>query len=821
MFTKRAFIRALATITCVLGTGLLCAVLNRSFEGLSPLGKLISPSQGLWRHHPTKPQDLERGLSQALKDSGLKPVRLSFDSREIPHLEADDDTSLYFAQGFVTAYYRLWQMDFVSRIAVGETAELLGEKALPLDRFFRRLRMPAAVRSSAELMQTDPITRGPLTAYTRGVNARIQRLGLDSIPVEYRIFNILPETWSEERSAALLKFMAWELTGYLYDFRMTATKAKLDQTVFEFLFPFEPKKPGSILGEIKKAVTQDPRSRRISLEALTETPILPEPANGSNNWAVPARLMKNRRALLANDLHLSYMLPSLWLPMQLTTPEMNVFGASLPGAPGIIVGFTESMGWAVTNGTDDVLDWYSLRFRDEKRQEYLFQDSKTLQESWRPVVARDEIIRVVGGKSETVRTRETHVGPIVFDEHDASAIREVPSGLTVQWIGFHPSNELRTFLMLNRSEHARDCISALRGYVSPAQNFLCADRLGKIVYRHAGVFPNRDGRDGRIVYEASSDSDLWQGLIPQEETPSLETSTELVVTANQAPFSGEGVRRYGWFFAAPFRANRIRERIEAKKSWAPEDMIDVQADQHGFLGEKFKATILANAASAGALRELLSRPRCEKSSGPTLREEIESWSGVYAASDVVAPLIQEWVTTFERATWTRLIGPSTDVYWPAVWRLAELFDEEASAYWDDPSTSELETLETRLAETYREACANLRLRAGSGSPRWSEYQKTFIEHTGRIPGLGRHVRNTGGVADAIFANKGNHGPTWKMIVSFEDHPRGWSMIPGGVSGDPASRRYDDQVQDWVEGKMHQIDFKMRDPKRRASSGGAK
>lgn len=812
----------MAAVVCVLGTGLLCVVLDRSFEGLSPIGRLVSASQGLWRHHPTQSRDLEVRLPKALREAGLKPVRLSFDEHEVPHLDADDETSLYFAQGFVTAYYRLWQMDFISRIAMGETAEILGEKALPLDRFYRRLRMPAAARASAELMQTDPVTRGPLIAYTRGVNARIQTINLDSVPVEYRLFGILPEVWGEERSAALLKFMAWELTGYLYDFRMTATKAKLDQTVFEFLFPMEPKNPGSILGTLKKGATTLGRSedrglgsysRKLSLQAWRETPELPEPANGSNNWAVPARLMKNRRTLLANDLHLSYMLPSLWLPMQLTTPSMNVYGASLPGAPGIIVGFTETMGWAVTNGTDDVLDWYSLRFRDEKRQEYLFQ------ESWRPVVTRDELIRVAGGNTETIRTRETHVGPIVFDEHDAKAIREVPSGLAVQWIGYHPSNELRTFLQLNRGESASDCLSALRGYVSPAQNFLCADARGKIVYKHAGLFPNRGGRDGRVVYEASNDSDLWQGLIPQEETPSFETSNDLIVTANQAPFSGEGVRRYGWFFAAPFRADRIRERIESKKQWSPEEMIEVQADQQGSLGEKFKAAVLRE-AGASPLKELLEKSRCEQMGSSSLKSdlksELKSWNGIYAPDDTVAPIVQEWVSTFERATWTRLIGSSDDVFWPSTWRLVELFDEdEASEYWDDPSTPETETFATRLAETYHEACSSLQTRLGSASPKWSEYQVTFINHAGRIPGLGRRL-TSGGVADAIFANKGNHGPTWKMIVSFEDEPRAWSMIPGGVSGDPASRRYDDQVANWAEGKMNRVNFKMRDPKRRAA-----
>lgn len=786
-------------------------VLARSFDGMSPIGDILAPSSGVWRHHPTNRDDLVQRMRQAVREAGLPEVEIDIDDAEVPHLKSESETALYFAQGFVTSYYRLWQMDFMSRITAGKVSEILGAGALPIDRFFRRMQIPATARASATLMMSDPQTSAPLSAYTRGVNARIAQLDMTSMPIEYRLFGIRPAVWSEDRAAYLLKFMTWELTGYLYDFQMTASKAKLSHEIFEILFPLGAKVPGTIIKDRFNASKDDSKAsrpsfagRKFTSQVWTDVPddVRPEAANGSNNWAVPARLMANGRTLLANDLHLGYTLPTLWFSIQLTSPTMNVYGASLPGAPGVIVGFTESMGWAVTNGSDDVLDWYSLRFRDSKHQEYYFENT------WRPVVIRDEQIDVAGAPPETVRTRETHVGPIVFDEGDAPGVVNITSGLAVQWIGHTPSNELRTFLQLNRAATARDCLSALQGYVAPSQNFVCADRNGKLIYKHAGVFPDRKNRDGRFVFEASSDTDLWQGTLPSEESPILETTSELIVTANQAPFNGDAQYKYGWFFAAPYRALQIRSLIEAKKQWQPEQMVEVQSDMGSWLGKNFKRILIRESASP-VLKEAFEKEICGNSGAPKLGEALQEWNGEYGAEDKTAPFVHEWLKQLKELTWNRLLGSETQVHWPSSWRTFELMEHEpGSKIWDAEDTPEVENLAKRLAQSLTIACAELKKQTGRFDPVWSSYQPTLIRHAGRIPGLGRTVR-TGGAGESVFANKGKHGPTWKMVVTFEDKPRAWTMTPGGQSGDPSSVKYDDQLGAWALGGMRPVKFNMR------------
>ncbi|CAN5522017.1 penicillin acylase family protein [soil metagenome] len=833
--SKRAFINGLTALGCLLSLALISAGLGRSFDGLSPIGDLIAPSRGFWRHRPTAAGDLAKRLEIAVREAGLKPVDLQMGDDEVPHLKSESEDALYFAQGFVTAYYRLWQMDLLSRLTAGRVSELLGPRALPVDRFFRRMRLPAAGQVSADMMMADVVTRLPLMAYTRGVNARLAQMDLASVPIEYRMFGILPEPWTEDRAAHLQKFMTWELTGYLYDFRMTASKAKLSQNIFELLFPLDSDVPGTILnapmkppplGKLPAKVgNQPPVRERDDTDPLmlakanwSEVPdeVAPDPSNGSNNWAVPARMMANHRALLSNDLHLGYSLPALWFSIQLTTPTMNVYGASLPGAPGVMVGFTESAGWAVTNGSDDVLDWYSLRFRDEKRQEYLFEDS------WRPVVTREETIKVAGAPSEVVKTRETHVGPIVFDEGDAVASVEIPSGLAAQWIGYTPSNSLKNFLLLNHAETVQDCMNALKGYVAPSQNFICADRSGKLAYKHAGVFPDRKQRDGRFVYEAARDADLWQGTLSPEENPVFETTTEPIVTANQAPFNGPQ-HRFGWFFAAPYRALQIRSQLESKKQWKPEEMISLQADTTSWLGVAFKKILLREAALNPKLAQDIDQPACgADASAGTIRKNLEDWKGDYSTENRFAPVVDRWMKSLEEATWTRIIGSSAQNFWPLSWRFYQLIENEPqSPIWDDPATRVTENLGVRLDEALILACDKLKESFGAQVlPAWSDYQVTTLNHLARVPGFGKTIQ-TGGVAESIFANKGAHGPTWKMIVSFEDKPKAWTMIPGGQSGDPSSPKYESRIEAWSRGEMQPVQFNLRDQKTKVERRTAK
>lgn len=802
----------------LMATGFIVYALATSWKGLQPIGTLMSPSEGFWRHRSTTSTEVQALLLEAASASGLSGVRVEFDENSIPRIVGKSDEALYFAQGFLTAYYRLWQMDFLSRIAVGRVAEIVGEKALPIDRFMRRIQMPKAVKASAELMAIDSVTKGPLESYAKGVNAWIAYTRLapeQNLPIEYRLFGVQPEEWQPERAASLLKFMTWELTGYLYDLKLNQSRNRISSELFDLLFPRVVSAPQPILDstraqalvpQVDKKPQWQEASNRVfhdtstALLAESADVIWPDPSNGSNSWALAPGLSESRSAILANDLHLGYSLPALWFPIQLSGPKVNVFGASLPGAQGVIVGFNQKMGWAVTNGTDDVLDWYQLRFRDEHRQEYLFDDA------WRPVVTHEETILIAGGRSESIKVRETHIGPIVFDSGDRPGVVDIPAGLVPQWTGSLASNELKSFFLLNSSTKADDCFVALESYVAPSQNFICADSAGQVSYLHAGLFPNRDGRDGRLVIEASTNDDLWHGFLPRSESPQAKGIRGSIVTANQAPIGGPGISRFGWFYASPYRAMEIKRRLAEKRIWRAEEIVALQGSDGGLHGEWFRDTIIRVFSNA----ESTSEPLADCLDSKTLAE-LKIWDGRYRPESIEATLLTAWWKAFEQALWMDLIGPSESVLWPQQWRLHELVESDAeSAVWDRRDTPQVEGLEDRLRSAATQACLDLKTATGQRYAPWAEYQKTNIHHTSRIPGLGRTNRKVGGVAESIFANKGNHGPTWKMVVGFEKEPKAWFMIPGGISGDPSSSDYDKWLETWARGEMKAYHLKTGD-----------
>ncbi|MBK7892635.1 MAG: penicillin acylase family protein [Bdellovibrionales bacterium] len=804
----RMLMQSVKALCGLMATGFIIYAMATSWKGLQPIGTLLSPSEGFWQHRSTTSTEVQDLLLDAASAAGLSGVRIEFDENSVPRIVAKNNEALYFAQGFLTAYYRLWQMDFLSRIAVGRVAEIVGEQALPIDRFMRRMQMPKAARASAELMALDSVTKGPLENYAKGVNARIAHTQLAPeryLPIEYRLFGVKPEEWRPERAASLLKFMTWELTGYLYDLKLNQTRNKISTELFDLLFPRVVSVPQPILDSarsqavaapgVPKPLWQEASSRVLhdtSTALLAETAdiIWPDPSNGSNSWVLGPNSTESHSPILANDLHLGYSLPALWFPIQLSGPTINVFGASLPGAPGVVVGFNQKMGWAVTNGADDVLDWYQLRFRDEHRQEYLFDDA------WRPVVTHEETILVAGGEPELIKIRETHIGPIVFDSGDRPGIVDIPAGLVPQWTGSLASNELRTFLLLNSATKADDCFAALEAYVAPSQNFTCADGSGHVSYLHAGLFPNRDGRDGRVVAEASANDDLWHGFLPRSESPQAKGTRDSIVTANQAPIAGPGISQFGWFYASPYRAMEIKRRLAEKKLWRAEEIVTMQGGDESLHGEWFRDVVVRVFQKVAPSEPLAD---CLDSASMV---ELKNWDGRYRPESKEAAVLTAWWKALEQALWIDMIGPSESVLWPQQWRLHELVESDADpAVWDRRETPQVEKLEDRLRSAAVQACVELKSSTGQRHPVWADYQRTNIRHTSRIPGLGRENRKAGGVAESIFANKGNHGPTWKMVVGFEKEPKAWFMIPGGISGDPSSPDYDMWLETWAQGEM--------------------
>ena len=341
---------------------------------LPPLGALLDPGTGFWRNNAADDR-----IPKKLALPGLKgEVTVAWDDRHVPHIFAANEDDLYRAQGYLTARDRLWQMDFLSRYAGGRLAEVIGPRVLEMDLLQRRLGMTWGAENFLKGIAGDAGTRRVLTAYCNGVNAYVDALKPAAYPLEYKILGYAPSRWTPFDIALLLKYMAWDLTGYGNELGLTQTRAAAGEAVVDALFPFfapfqDPVVPA---GTVWDAAPPLP-GRQVAVAARPGPVLFADPFGepvGSNNWAVAGKKTKSGFPILCDDPHLQLTLPSIWYEVQLSAPGLNVRGVSLPGAPGVVIGFNEKIAWGVTNAGSDVLDFYRLRFRDDRQREYAWGD---------------------------------------------------------------------------------------------------------------------------------------------------------------------------------------------------------------------------------------------------------------------------------------------------------------------------------------------------------------------------------------------------------------------------------------------------------------
>jgi len=344
--------------------------LDTKLDSIPPIGKFLSPSQGIWQN------EHDESITGNLQIDGLiDDVTVHYDEQLVPHVFAQNDLDLYKAQGYITAKHRFWQMEFQTHASAGRLSEIIGEKALNYDRAQRRKGMIFGAENTLEKMKEDSEILKFLEAYSDGVNSYVNELNSKSLPIEYKLLDYQPEQWSVKKTALLLMYMTDMLCGGDEDLEYTNALREFGKDRFDFLYPdfFDFNDPvipvETDWSFIDVAQTETPQGE-LPLDSISEIMEKPDPDNGSNNWAVSGSKSYSGNPILANDPHLGLNLPSIWFVMQLATPKHNSYGATLPGALAIISGFNTHIAWGETNATRDVKDWYKIEFKDNSRTQY-------------------------------------------------------------------------------------------------------------------------------------------------------------------------------------------------------------------------------------------------------------------------------------------------------------------------------------------------------------------------------------------------------------------------------------------------------------------
>ncbi|MEP7075358.1 MAG: penicillin acylase family protein [Acidobacteriota bacterium] len=729
--------------------------------------------------------------SSTVSTVGLKDqVTVKRDARGIPYISTTNEADLYFAQGYITASDRLWQMDLMRRLARGQTAELFGARTIEEDKRWRRYGFSKVAEDSMQYLSPD--LRAALENYARGVNAYIATLDDKTIPVEFNILQYRPTEWKPTDTVVIGKILADALSA---TWQQDLLKASLQNIPKEKLADLSnPVTPYDVVlfgkdtvsaqtTRVSKPVAVDPNEvlaandgadvRKRSLEMVG---LYAEDLAASNNWVISGSRTADGKPLLANDPHLAATAPGIWYLVNLTSPNVHAAGVVFPGVPGVILGHNDSIAWGATNVGPDVQDLYLETF--DASGKYRTPDG--LKD---PVVRKEEIkVRKNLLKPDTeiqsLDVTETRNGPIVFEEGGKR--------YAMRWTAFDPKNgEFEAFFKLNRAKNWDDFRAALKTYGGSMQNFVFADVKGNIGWYPSGRIPLRRTGDGSLPYDGSTSDGDWVGYVPFEELPNVYNPKDgLIVTANQRAV-GTGYKYFNVYardIAMPWRAHRIHELLEKNTKVTMDDVRDTQLDVFNLpLSDLSKQIVKLNAASSETLNVIKNWDgrMTTDSEAALLVNEIRNCSANAIADDnrpVPAYLIRERI-----------------LYWAV---------DQQSARWLPKAYSSYADLLKACDASSRTSLADPK-RFGPDESKWlwgAVTKARFPHPLAAAPLIGGQFAtpnvpiNGSGQTPNVASNV-----SMRLIAS----PGNWDLtrhvIPLGESGDPKSPHFKDQFDLWRTG----------------------
>ena len=766
-------------------------MLNISVFNLPPIGKLLNPYSGFFQNGLVNKFD-------EIELPGIKDeVNLQIDSLLIPHIYAKNDEDLYYVQGYMHAFHRLWQMEFQIMSTSGRLSEIFGERALSIDRASRRKGLLYAAKNTLEVSKKDLETLKYIQAYTNGINDYILSCDIQNLPIEYKLLNYKPEKWTILKSFLLMEQMSDMLSRRNQDIEDTYLLELLGKEEYDFLFPeihqeVDPIIPRNTNFQFTPKKLTRKRDTIYPKISIDETLKKPDPYNGSNNFAISGKRTKNGNPILGSQPDLSLNLPSIWYAVHLNSPTVNTMGVSLPGAPGVIIGFNDSIAWGETNATRDVVDFYKIKFKDNKRKEYLF-DGK-----WLKTEKIIEKFKVKNSNPFYDTIIFTHHGPITYDRNFLGNNDKV--NLAMRWIAHDASIEYKTFFKLNRAKNISDIKEALSYFDGPAQNFAYATTEGDIGMTIAGKFPIKWKEQGKFLLDGSNRDHEWSGYIPFElALTMINPKRNYVSSANQHP-SDKSYPYYTYSHNDEYyRGRRLNERLETILNATIEDAKSIQNDNFNYTAYEILPVLLEKI-------DTINFDDNKKS----YFDKLKKWDYFSNTKSIEASIFETWHYFLRKKIWDEFDTIKFDYRRPTNYNtffLIKNFPE--LKYYDIVSTEKTENLSDIINlsfELMKDSIDNWK-KSNSNDIAWKNYKNTTIRHLLRINDFSVSNINIGGNRNILNAASKYHGPSWRMIVELD--PKGtkaWGIYPGGQSGNPGNINYSSMIKDWAVGKYHKLLF---------------
>lgn len=729
----------------------------------------------------------------ALRIAGLHaPVTVLRDATGIPHIRAGDAHDLFFAQGYVTAQDRFFQMELARRMVAGRLAEVLGPDAVESDRVYRTL---GYARDAARLVQTlDADVRDDLVAYCAGVNAFLHSAD-ETLPVEVGLLDYEPEAFTPADAAGILLLLGDSLALNLKEeLAFLHLRAYDDAATARALLPAYPARGDT---PILAAAPVDRRALATLLPALRPGFAGPRPARGvaaSNNWALGGSRTAGGRPIVCGDPHLPVQMPGIWYAVHLTGGAYDVAGLSVPGVPYVAMGHNRDVAWTMTALMQDALDVVVLEADPAATA------VRTLR-GWAPIVVRKERVAVAGAPPVDLTVRDTRYGPVINDLYPTPR----PMLLALRWAGRTALTDAAAFRGLNGARSVDDALAATRRFHCLGLNLVCADRTGAIGYQAGGAVPARARPTGQFPVAATDVLAAWAGMVDPASLPSaVNPPDDLLVTANNRPTSAPIADAISRSYAPPYRARRIRERLLAQATWTPEQLEDVQHDVYSEFGTNLVRCMRQVPPRMGARR--------------VPQRLLLEWDGRMTTDSVGATLAMTTLAALWFHAFADEAGPAYDALLDSVefdyHALHALLEAgAASPFWDDVMTPDrTETMVDVLELAFDDAvtyCTNV-LGPDPATWTWGRlHTLTYAHPLGAVPQLAP-VFNRGpypmpGGCDTVqngtflwpapYATE--EYASYRLIMDTADWDAMRLQGPSGQSGNPASSHYDDAIPDYL------------------------
>ena len=770
------------------------------------------------------------------------------DASGIPQVYADTADDLFFAQGYVQAQDRFFEMDFRRHLAAGRLSELFGEDALKADMFVRTLGLRRVAEK--ELALLSPRTRRYLDQFADGVNAYLAgRQGAD-LSLEYALLGLqrtetTPEPWEAADSLSWLKAVAWQLGSNMREEAARALlSTRLDRRQIEALYPpypYEQNQPivtqGAVVDGVyeQDATQNDSRlPKRVPYTAAREPLRRARSAGsgldellgsgdglGSNAWAVSGGHTESGAPLLANDPHLMPSLPGAWYQMGLhcndVTPEcpFDVSGFSFAGLPGIVVGHNAHIAWGLSNLYPDVQDLYLEKVRG---------DSAVYDGRREPLTTRQETFEVAGSDDVTITVRESRHGPLVSDVDEdlarvgtdalaASKQRDRSGGgeglaVALQWSALTPGRTADALFGIDAATNWDEFREAVRWFDAPSQNIVYADTDGHIGYQAPGRIPVRRSGNGDWPVPGWDPAYDWTDQsIPYDALPRvLDPKDGYVVAANQEVAPQRYPYHLGTSFDYGYRAERIRTLLAGREDLTVEDMTEIQLDDHSTLARHLTPVLLSI--------------ELEDDYYQRGQETLARWDFTMSADSPGAAYFNAvWrnllTMTFADQLPEDLLPQGGSRWWAVMDRLVDRPDD---AFWDDVDTTDRVERRDDILYAALQAARDELTELISRNPadwRWGMlHQLTLRNPALGVPGsavgtvFNRGPYSLSGgplVANATSWNAARGYqvtavPTMRMVVPLDDLDGARWVNLTGASGHAYADHYTDQTELWASGQ---------------------